>query len=142
MKKLVLSMLCGMMALLSLNAQDEIVGTWKTVDDETGEIKSHVVISKDGDKYKGTVTRLLLKPEDTVCTECKGDKKGKKIVGMEILNGLKVYKDYWSYGKILDPANGKEYKCSAWMEGDDTIVLRGYIGISAIGRSQKWHRVK
>lgn len=140
MKKLLLCMVCTW-ALFSLNAQDQIVGIWKTVDDETGEIKSHVEISKDGDEYIGKVIKLLLKPEDTLCTECKGAKKDQKIVGMEILSGLQTYKDYWSYGKILDPANGKEYKCSAWMEGDDTIVLRGYIGISALGRSQKWHRV-
>ena len=127
---------------MTLTAQDQILGVWKTIDDETGEIKSHVEISKDGDAYVGKVVRLLLKPEDTLCTECKGAKKDQKIVGMEILKDLVVYKDYWSYGKILDPANGKEYKCSAWLESEDVIVLRGYVGISALGRSQKWERVK
>lgn len=142
MKKLLFFTLMVLLASANVIAQDQIVGTWKTVDDNTGEIKSHVEITKDGDEYRGKVIQLLLKPADTVCTSCKGDKKGQKVVGMQILNGLRTYKDYWSYGKILDPENGKEYKCSVWMEGEDTIVLRGYIGISALGRSQKWHRVK
>ncbi len=128
---------------LSANGQADISGLWKTIDDVTGEAKSHVeIIKKEDNKYYGTVMKLLLEPEDTKCTNCKGEKKGQKIKGMQILKDLQVYKDYWSYGKILDPENGKEYKCSIWMEGNDTLVLRGYIGISALGRSQKWHRVE
>jgi len=122
--------------------QSEITGVWKTIDDVTGEAKSHIEIYEDGDKYYGKVKELLLKPADTVCDNCPREKKGRPLVGMILLRGLEAYKDYYSYGRILDPENGKEYKCSAWMDGEDKLVLRGYIGISALGRSQNWYRVK
>lgn len=119
------------------------VGVWKTIDDETGEAKSHIEIYEEGGKFYGKVVKLLQKPEDTVCDKCSGDKKDKLILGMVLLEGLTPYKDYWSYGKILDPNNGKTYKCNAWFEGSgDVMKLRGYIGVAALGRNQDWHRVK
>ena len=118
------------------------VGLWKTIDDETNQAKSHVEIYEVNGKLHGKVVKLLKDASTSVCENCTGDKKNQPIEGMEILTGLTTYKDYWSYGKILDPANGKTYKCSAWMEGDDQLKLRGYIGISALGRNQVWHRVK
>ncbi len=118
------------------------VGTWKTVDDNTGEEKSYIQISVSSGKYVGKISKLLLNPPDTTCDECPGDKKDKPLVGMEILWDLKPYKDHWSYGQIMDPENGKTYKCSIWLEGDDLLKVRGYIGISALGRTQTWHRVQ
>ena len=130
--------------LLSGNilAQSSPAGTWKTIDDETGEAKSHVEIYEQNGKYFGKIVKLLQSPEDTLCDKCSGSKKNKPIKGMVILTDLEPYKDYWSYGRILDPNNGKTYKCSLWMENDDTLKLRGYIGVSALGRNQNWHRVK
>ncbi len=118
------------------------VGIWKTIDDETKEAKSHVEIYEVDGKLHGKVVKLLKDASTTVCENCTGDKKNQPIEGMEILTSLSKYKDYWSYGKILDPANGKTYKCSAWLEGPDKLKLRGYIGISALGRNQEWHRVE
>ncbi len=128
----------------TLFAQSSPVGLWKTIDDETGEAKSHVEIFEKDGKYFGKITQLLQKPADTVCEKCPGDKKNQPLVGMEILMDLQAYKDHWSYGKIMDPENGKTYKCSVWYEDGNTdeLMLRGYIGISALGRNQTWHRVK
>lgn len=124
-----------------INAQS-IEGVWKTIDDETGEPKSHVQIVKKGDSYVGKVVKLLPAATTSVCDECPGDKKGKPIEGMIILEDLKPYRDYYSYGKILDPASGKEYKCNVSLKESDVLEVRGYIGISLIGRSQEWFRVK
>lgn len=129
-------------ASLSLSAQNSPVGTWKTVDDETGEAKSYVEIFEQDGKLHGKLVKLLRVAEDTTCEKCPGDKKDKPLMNMVILWDLETYKDYWSYGKIMDPNNGKTYKCSLWMEGNDQVKLRGYIGISALGRNQTWHRVK
>lgn len=120
------------------------VGVWKTIDDATGESKSHVeIFEKDGKLY-GKVTKLLLKPMDTVCEKCPGDLRNTPVVGLQILSDLTSYKDYWSYGKIMDPENGKTYKCNIWFEDGNTdeLYVRGYIGMAALGRNQTWHRVK
>lgn len=129
---------------VAVMAQSSPVGVWKTVDDATGETKSHVEIYEKGGKFHGKIIKLLLKPADTVCESCTGDKKNQPLVGMNILWDVKPYKDYWSYGKIMDPENGKEYKLNIWFEDNDTdkLQLRGYIGMPALGRTQTWHRVK
>lgn len=118
------------------------VGIWKTVDDETGKAKSHVQIYEEKGLLKGKVIKLLEGATATVCSKCTGDKKNKPIVGLVFLDGLKKDGKTWSGGTILDPAKGKEYKCVLWLENDNTLTVRGYIGIQALGRSQTWHRVE
>lgn len=120
----------------------DILGTWKTIDDKTGEPKSHVKIYKKGNKYFGKVVKLLPAATTTVCVDCPGDKNGKSLIEMDILWDMKDYKDYWSYGRIVDPADGKVYKCNVSMDGKDKLKVRGYIGFSLLGRTQIWYRVK
>lgn len=126
----------------SLSAQDSPVGLWKTIDDETGEAKSHVRIIEKNGKLYGTVEKLLLKPQDTRCTACEGDKKDQLVVGMEILTDLEQDGKYWEDGEILDPNNGSVYSCYLEMESTDKLKVRGYIGFSLLGRTQYWYRVK
>jgi len=127
---------------LAAPAQSTPVGVWKTIDDVSGEAKSHLeIFQKDGKLY-AKIVKLLLSPEDKVCDECPGDKKGQPLMGMEILWDLEPYDDYWSYGKIMDPETGKVYKCNLEMAGNDELSVRGYIGFSLLGRNQSWFRVK
>lgn len=134
---------CLMSGLFSLSAiaQSTPVGVWKTIDDETGEAKSHVEIYQKDGKLYGKVIKLLKSPEDTTCDNCAGDKKDKPVIGMEIMWDLKPYDDYWSYGKILDPKSGSIYKCNLYLDKADKLTVRGYIGFSLLGRSQEWFRV-
>jgi uncharacterized protein (DUF2147 family) len=141
-KQLTLSALLFCIAQLCF-AQSTITGTWKTIDDQTGEAKSYITIEERDGKYYGTISEILREGRrDALCTECDGSLKDQPILGMTILNALEPYKDYYSYGTILDPENGKIYKCSLWQEDENTLTVRGYIGISALGRSQNWSRVK
>lgn len=126
----------------SLQAQSSPVGLWKTIDDETGEAKSYVRISEKNGKLYGKVEKLLLKPQDTRCTACEGDKKDQLVVGMEILSDLEKDGDAWEDGEIIDPNSGSVYSCYIEMENDDKLKVRGYIGFSLLGRTQYWHRVK
>jgi len=59
---------------------------------------------------------------------------------MLIINGLEPDGDSWSDGEILDPANGKYYDCTLKLEDKNTLLVRGYIGFSFIGRTQQWKR--
>ena len=125
---------------LPLMAMADVFGTWKTIDDETGEAKSWVeVYQKDGKVY-GKVVKLLNKPADTVCEKCDGELKDKPIVGMEILQGLSQKGDAFEDGKILDPAKGKWYKAKIWLEDANTLNVRGYIAF--LFRTQQWHKVE
>lgn len=118
------------------------VGVWKTIDDETGEAKSHIEIFEKDGKLFGKVVKLLQKPADTKCDKCPGAKKDQLILGMVILEDMEQDGEQWEDGEILDPTNGKTYNCKLWLDEDnpDVLKLRGYIAF--FYRTQQWFRIK
>ena len=142
MKKLILA---GFIFLFGVIAYAQsAVGTWKTIDDKTGKEKSYVQIyeTKSG-KLQGKVVKILTPGrEDAKCTDCSGDNKDKPINGMVIMWGLEKDGSNWSGGHILDPNNGKQYKCKISLKDANTLDVRGYLGVSLLGRTQTWYRVE
>lgn len=121
------------------------IGVWKTIDDETGAEKSYVEIYENSKgQLEGKIIKILTPgKENAKCVDCKGDLKDQPIDGMIILRGLKKDGDNsWKGGNILDPNNGKEYKCKMSLKDANTLDVRGFIGLSLIGRTQTWHRVQ
>jgi uncharacterized protein (DUF2147 family) len=122
------------------------VGRWKTIDDNTGKPKSIVRIWEEGGKLFGKVESLILQPgEDPApkCTKCEGERKDKPVIGMVILWDLTKDGSEWSGGKILDPDNGKTYRCYVEpVEGGAKLKVRGYIGFALLGRTQYWLRAE
>lgn len=126
---------------------NDIAGTWMTIDDETGKARSYIEITVAGDVATAKITKILaIKPgenTDPNCTECKGEDYNKKVVGLTIMRNLRQDGDEWKGGSILDPNNGKTYKCKIKAENGGTILkVRGYIGFSLIGRTQIWKKLK
>ncbi|RFU47988.1 DUF2147 domain-containing protein [Paraburkholderia sp. DHOC27] len=122
---------------------DSPVGTWQTIDDSTGQPKALVQISQDGDALDGKVIKGLGANDqpDRRCTACTDDRKNQLILGMTIIHDMKKDGEGWDGGNILDPENGKVYKCKMRLEdGGQKLVVRGYIGVSLLGRSQTWIR--
>lgn len=120
-----------------------VIGKWKTIDDETGKAKSIVEIYEKSGKIYGKVVDILEEEnKKRVCTNCSGDDKNKPILGMTVIKGLSKEGPEYTNGKILDPKNGKLYKCFITLETKDKLKVRGYIGISLFGRTQYWYRVK
>ncbi len=120
-------------------------GYWTTIDDETGHKKSVVQIWKDEQgKLWGRIVKLYREPgeePDPKCDKCQGSLHDQRIIGMTILRGLTLDDDEWSGGTILDPKNGKTYSCFVKvLEDGQKLSLRGYIGISLLGRTQTWLR--
>ena len=113
-------------------AQMTPVGTWHTVDEKTKEPKSEIQITDVSGVLSGKVTK-----QDAVCDECTDDRKGKPMLGLEIIRGAKKAdgKDIWEDGKILDPENGKNYTLKMTpVEGGKKLEVRGSIG--PFGRTQ------
>ncbi len=131
----------GVMLFASSLFAQSPVGVWKTIDDETGEAKSYVKIYEHNGVLYGQIQKLL-NPEDEgkVCDKCPGQAKNKPLVGLTILWGLKKDGNEWTGGQIMDPKNGKIYSCKIRVEGNKLIV-RGFLGVSLLGRSQTWHRL-
>ena len=120
-----------------------VIGKWKTIDDETGVEKSIVEIYEVKGKLYGKVLEIFeAKNRNRNCDLCTGEDKNKPILGFVIIRGLKKDGDEYNNGRIIDPKNGKSYKCYITLEEKDKLKVRGYIGISLLGRTQYWVRVK
>ncbi len=127
--------------MTSMQSQS-IIGKWKTIDDATGEAKSIVeVFSKSGKIYAKVVDILDPATKNNLCKQCSGEDKNKPILGLTIIKGLSKDGSEYNSGEILDPINGKLYKCALTLESKDKLKVRGYIGFSLLGRTQYWHRV-
>lgn len=130
--------------VLQVSAQEkDITGTWKTIDDKTGIVKSHVEIYKKGNKYYGKVVKILDPdaPAKPLCENCDGDLKDAPIIGLEILKNFEKGDDEYEDGTILDPENGKTYKAKLWLDEEDEnkLNVRGYILF--LFRTQTWERL-
>ena len=103
--------------------------------------KSEVLLYKNNGKLYGKIINLLLEEDKgKLCVNCKGENKNLPIEGMVIVEGLKLNGKTWEEGTILDPKSGKTYSCYITFDDDNTLKVRGYIGFSLLGRTQKWIR--
>jgi uncharacterized protein (DUF2147 family) len=120
------------------------VGRWRTVDDVSGKVKSVVTIELQNGKLVGSVAKLLdPDPNNPAqpCVTCTGKLKGKSLVGVRILWDMKQVDDSWSGGFIMDPKTDSVYRCTMTVEdGGKKLKVRGFIGISLLGRTQFWYR--
>lgn len=127
----------------ALSAQS-IEGKWKTIDDETGKVKSIVKLYLKGGKLYGDILEIYPdpdEPKDPICDKCTDYRKDKKIIGMQIITGLTQEGEEWKKDDgILDPKKGKIYDCKIWLENKDKLAVRGYIGF--FFRTQYWIRIE
>jgi len=108
-----------------------------------GSQLDEVEIFDRGGKIYGKVIKIFPKAgddPDPVCDECPEDdaRHKKKIIGMEIIKDMVKDGTEYSEGSILDPEEGKIYRCKLWIEGND-LMVRGYWG--PFFRTQTWKRV-
>ncbi len=125
----------------------DLSGLWQTTDDKTGKPRSLVRLVDNGGEYSAIVEKGLLATDtgDAVCDKCTDERKGQKIIGMTIAKHLKksANANVYDNGEILDPDNGKIYKCKMTLAASgNELEVRGFIGISLLGRSQTWKRVE
>jgi uncharacterized protein (DUF2147 family) len=127
-------------------AQMTPVGTWHNIDDKTGEAKAEIQIVEKEGVLSGRVVKSLRHDPNAkkTCEDCKDERKGQDIIGMEIIRGVKpdpLTEYSWAGGKILDPENGKEYTVKMMpKEGGQKLQVRGYIG--PFYRTQIWLRAQ
>lgn len=122
---------------------DDVVGNWRT---KGGE--SVIRIERTGTVYGGRV--LWLKEPTQKDGKPKIDDKnpdaarrGRPILGLDLLRGFRFDgKDTWIDGKIYDPRNGKDYSCTMRIDEHGDLAVRGFVGISLIGRTETWQRAE
>ena len=121
--------------------KDDILGKWVNSSGE-GQIE----VFKKGEKYYG---KLVWIKEPNENGKPKTDEKNpnaslrtKPIVGLEIVKDFEFENGKYVDGKVYDPKTGKTYSGNMTLVGQNQLNMRGYIGISLIGRTESWKRVK
>jgi uncharacterized protein (DUF2147 family) len=121
---------------------DAILGSWAN---ENG--LDHILIYKRGDKFFGKLDWVKFPNDEN--GKPKTDKnnpdpalRSRPDLGLELLKDFTFDNDnVYSGGTVYDPRNGKTYNCKMTLKGN-TLIIRGYIGISLFGRSVTWTRIK
>jgi uncharacterized protein (DUF2147 family) len=123
---------------------DAVLGTWLN-----GTKRGHVQIYKQGDKYFGKLI-WLKEPNDPATNKPKLDAKNpdaklqsRPLINLNIMTGFEFDGgNVWDEGKIYNPEDGKTYSCKMTLKDANTLDVRGYVGISLIGKTQTWTRIK
>ena len=141
MKKIIFSFILMLMPLGMAFAQD-VIGKWK-LEDGTAIVE----VYKSGDAFKGKIVWLANPTEadgSPAVDKNNPDKslRSRKLIGLNMLRGLKANGGEYAGGKIYDPGNGKTYNCSMKVEGK-VLKVRGSLDKKGlIGRTMDWFRVE
>jgi Delta7-sterol 5-desaturase len=121
---------------------DDVTGIWQT----HGEKPAKIQIYKNGDRYYGKIIFLQFPLDNDKPLLDKNNpdagKQTRPILGLVILAGFRFDTDEWNDGDIYDPEKGKTYSCTMTLKDENTLKVRGYIGISLIGRTEVWTRAE
>ena len=134
----------GLSSFTQDNDADRLIGIW-----EPSHGKAKIKIEKIGSKYYGKIV-WLKEPVDPETGKPKVDKNNPdESLRSTPLRGYRILKDFeytdkdeWSEGTIYDPENGSTYNCIIKMSDENTLDIRGYIGIQTLGRTDVWKRLK
>lgn len=147
---ILLGIMCSLVFVMAYGAESSLnspIGYWRTLDEVTGKPKSIIRIWKDeNNKLQGKVIKVFTSdgsdPTTKICSACTGIMHNQPIIGMVVLTGLTAKKQQWGNGQIVDPENGKSYKCALrTLENGKKLHVRGYLGLPLLGRSQTWERL-
>lgn len=139
--------IAGLFIATQVFAQD-ISGLWHNIDDKTGTSKAILEIRKErNETYTAKIIKITPRPGYTpkeFCVNCPAPYTNKPLLGMDVLTGLKYDRgNQFKGGKIIDPLSGKIYSMSAKLNPNGKrLQMRGFVGVSAIGRSQTWIRAQ
>jgi uncharacterized protein (DUF2147 family) len=140
---------CGVLAATFLTALSGLsaenlspAGRWKTIDDKTGLVRGIVRIYEEHGALFGKIEAALKGGEEKEhCDLCKDERKGKPIIGLVVLRGLRKQGDEYGGGDILDPDTGLVYRCKLrLLDEGKRLLVRGYMFAPLLGRSQIWIR--
>jgi len=120
------------------------IGLWKNIDDASGKPRALIRIAESNGTLQGKIEKVFPGPSEDrnpKCEKCEGALKNVPVIGLVILSGLKKDGAEYTGGKILDPDNGKVYSSKIQLtDAGKKLNVRGYVGVSMLGRSQIWLR--
>ena len=125
----------------AVSVADSPIGLWKTFDEKTRKPGATLRIYEREGVFFGRIEQILAGDDRQICSACTGDRRDRPIVGLEIIRNMRPANGEYEGGDILDPRSGVNYRCKFRLSGDGSrLVVRGFIGIPLLGRSQTWER--
>lgn len=135
---------CVILVLIAQWAVAEPFGYWLTRDEKDHQPRGLVHLYKIKGVMQGKLKKIFPREGDTgFCRKCPAPFKDKPTKNLVFVWGMQRQSEgYWDSGSILDPKSGKIYSCSMVEKENGSILsVRGYLGISLLGRSQTWERL-
>ncbi|MGB6535815.1 MAG: DUF2147 domain-containing protein [Xanthobacteraceae bacterium] len=122
------------------------IGLWQANDPESGKPTGWFAITEHDGVFDGTLVKMFLKPSEDpniVCRQCRGDRHDQRWLGLQIIRGMRRDgAEKYDGGTILDPRDGNVYDAMMKVSDDgQTLIVRGFLGISFLGRNQYWTRL-
>jgi uncharacterized protein (DUF2147 family) len=118
------------------------VGGWQVIDEQGkdgGQVETYLV---DGRLFGKVTKSRPERPPNETCAKCPGELRNRPVLGMVIIRDFTPHGDTWAGGTVLDPKTGKVYHGKIWSVGEDKLRLRGFVGISLLGRTETWTRIR
>jgi uncharacterized protein (DUF2147 family) len=125
-------------------SEPSAAGLWQQMDND-GRVQGWFKIGDRSGVFQGTIVKMFMKEgEDPnpVCARCEGAQQNAPWLGMTIITGMKRDGLAYEGGRILDPRSGSVYSAQMKLSPDgQTLTVRGYLGVSALGQNQTWKRL-
>lgn len=119
------------------------VGLWQPLD-SAGKPLGLIRIFESKGLYYGRIEASSPTDDRSArCTRCTDERHGQPIIGLMLMRHLRPENGRYVDGDILDPDTGRIYRCSLRLtDGGHQLIMRGFLGIPLLGRSQTWQRVE
>lgn len=138
---LVVALFGAVSTCAAASVSDSPIGLWKAFDDRTGKPGATLRVYEREGVFFGRIEQIFSGDEHQLCTACVGERKNQPMVGLVIIRNMRPANGGYEGGDILDPRSGISFRCKFHLsENGSRLVVRGFIGIPLLGRSQTWER--